>query len=119
MGWSKTDHYKEDAVLAEKTVLDGLLAKSSRKWMEGPKITLEQLKYALPPFERITHEEAMCGGEFVKERGPPIEKKNPAVLMFGKYKGKTYQWVRKNDMNYFEWACREVKGFTTKAKKFT
>lgn len=39
-----------------------------------------------------------------------IEEKGQ-IVPFGKYKGKTIDWLRENDENYLEWLRENVKGF--------
>lgn len=57
-----------------------------------------------------------CTGEIV--RGDPINKpqKGGSTLGFGKYKDKTIEWVKENDLRYFEWCHREIKGFAERVK---
>ncbi len=38
------------------------------------------------------------------------------TLKFGKYKGKTYNWVYKNDPRWLDWAFENIQGFETKAR---
>jgi hypothetical protein len=39
-------------------------------------------------------------------------------LKFGKYKGKTIDWIKENDINYYEWASKNIPNFgTVKEKK--
>jgi len=51
------------------------------------------------------------------ERGTPlrgkIEEVKPIgkVFTFGKYRGKTFDWVKANDSYYWNWAKENIKGF--------
>jgi hypothetical protein len=33
------------------------------------------------------------------------------IYKFGKYRGKTYEWVKTNDPSYYEWCILNVRGF--------
>lgn len=50
----------------------------------------------------------------------PVKKEEAAqqLLGFGKFADKTYQYVYERHRYYYDWACREVRGFKEKAEKF-
>ncbi len=38
-------------------------------------------------------------------------------LKFGKYKGKTISWIKENDINYYDWASKNIPNFDTVKEK--
>jgi len=34
-----------------------------------------------------------------------------SIMKFGKYKGKPKEWVKENDIGYYNWACENINGF--------
>jgi len=90
------------------------------RWKKGPKITKEQLKHAkigeedydmpahIKPFHGMRYKEITLGGEG--------DAQVSALIKFGKYKGKTYEWVYKNDKNYHWWACENVPNYEHNSK---
>lgn len=79
------------------------------RWKKGPKITKEQLKTA--PLGDGDFE--FWKGRKFKEisLGSEGDAKVSSLIKFGKYKGKTYQWVYDNDKNYHWWACENVPNY--------
>ena len=62
-------------------------------------------------FNGITHRELFCTAcgahqRFLRQDKPAAEH----VMPFGKYKGKTLGWIKKNDLGYFQWAAEQLKG---------
>ena len=52
------------------------------------------------------------------ERGLPLKPSNSTlpvggekVMTFGKYKSKAVSWVKQHDLSYYNWCCKEIKGF--------
>lgn len=49
-------------------------------------------------------------GEIVA--GEPLKKEEKKkIFTFGKYKNKTFDYVRANDENYWNWCCENIKDF--------
>lgn len=72
-------------------------------WKKGARITKEQLAIAVKN-----------GGELqLSQDDIGIVDK---TIKFGKYKGKTYNWVYQNDPRWMTWAFMNVQGFEAKAK---
>jgi len=58
------------------------------------------------------------GGELVMKDNPPPGAPTGSVsnlISFGKHKGKTYNWVYKNDVSWITWAFENIRGFKEKA----
>ena len=93
---------------------------SSEEWKTGTRITKENLDKGTGPIEHITAAQVFGGSS---KPGPTIREpltvaapiKSP-VIWFGKHKGKTVAQLKKEDPGYYDWACREIKGFKEKAK---
>lgn len=58
------------------------------------------------------------GGELILDYSQGARK--PAdtggLIAFGKHKGKTYNWVYKNDIGWMTWAFANIQGFKAKAE---
>ena len=66
--------------------------------------------------EKISLENCLEGtGEIQKIKASEIRAKSLPTIQFGKYKGKTYRWLKENDPHYFAWAEENVEGFGIKA----
>ncbi len=88
------------------------------RWKKGPKITKETLnkaKLGEPNYE-IQHAPFM--GMVYKEitLGNEGDAKVSVVIKFGKYKGKTYQWIYENDKGYHYWACENIPNYEHNSK---
>ncbi len=88
----------------ELEILQGEAKKKPKNdsWKKGSRITKEQIAIAIK-----------SGGELelTQDDLGIVDK----VIKFGKYKGKSYNWVYKNDLNWMTWAFGNVQGFKTKA----
>ena len=72
-------------------------------WKKGPKITKAQLIAAAKKGEiEISSQNDNYDGS--------------AKLGFGKYRDKTYDWVKKYDKQYYAWALENIPGFRAKAE---
>lgn len=74
-----------------------------QKWRKGPKITRKDIDLAIKN-----------GGEL--EMPPDEMQMVDKIIKFGKHKGKTYNWVYKNDKYWFTWAMDNIQGFRAKAE---
>lgn len=66
--------------------------------------------------EKISLENCIEGtGQIQKISSKEIFARSLPTIQFGKYKGKTYKWLKENDPHYFTWAEENVEGFGIKA----
>jgi hypothetical protein len=75
--------------------------------MENGTGGIERLKY--PPWD--SRNDSKDDGKTKDENGGSQSNKTPKVLSFGKYKGRTKDWVKENDINYYNWAAENIKNF--------
>lgn len=101
------------------------------QWLNGPKISAEDLKRGRNGVEKISQDEAMApgGGPAPKPEyrsWSPIEKKSPAkpaggkgepLMGFGKHRDKAMKWVRDNEPGYWEWCLENIDWFAGKVEK--
>lgn len=92
----------------------------SDEWKKGPRISAEDVRRGTGNIEHISAD------EFFGRSGKPgtvatgqvaAQPQVTHVMMFGKHRGKTFETVRNSDPGYWSWCCREVSGFSAKAKK--
>lgn len=85
---------------------------TERRWLEGKRITREDLKRGSERIERCSAE------EWWQQRQPATASAPaPNTMWFGKYKGKPMIDVMQEDPGYWAWCLREVKSFEAKARK--
>lgn len=68
----------------------------------------------------ISKDEIIKASKMGKDAEIQLKTDTPSIIdktiKFGKYKGKTYNWVYKNDSRWMMWAFMNVQGFEDKAK---
>lgn len=100
--------------------------REARRWLNGPRVTQEDLQRGGGVIERVTAKQwfdtraavtrgAAANGLPHGSRGKPTAPRN--VMWCGKYKGRLMADVREDDPNYFAWACREMGGFRAAVAK--
>lgn len=97
--------------------IDRVKPQRSTEWLQGPRVTAEDLKHGRGCIERLAR------AEFPGTAGSPVTRSNTAaqpslhVMPFGKHKGRSMAVVQDEDPSYWRWAIAEVSGFAAKAKK--
>ncbi len=100
-------YYKRNP-MSQELELEILQADAKKKpkndfWKKGARLTKEHIAIA-----------CKSGGDLELE--PDDFGIVDKILKFGKYKGKTYNWVYKNDPRWMTWAFENIQGFEAKAK---
>lgn len=84
------------------------------RWKKGPRLSKDSLTNAKLVDDNCQH----FGRRKIKqvEVGTDMDAQISPVISFGgKYKGRTYEWVYKNDCQYHNWACENIKDYERRA----
>ncbi len=104
--------------------LNRLKSNPTGAWLQGPRITFDDVNRGSARVERITADEWF--GRIGKNIGNPAAGQSPKVaqpptvahvMRFGKYKGRLMADVQDEDPGYWSWAIRECNGFAAQARK--
>ena len=87
---------------------------SKDEWMRGDKISFLDCVNGSGNVEHIPKGQLFSKKDTNNAGHEKIEK-GGNILWFGKYRGKTKQWVEENDWSYFCWATENVDGFSGKS----
>ncbi len=97
--------------------LNRLNSNATGAWLQGPRITFENVSRGTGPVERIPAGEVFNGSRPAQSTTAAQPPPALHVMPFGKHKGRPMAIVQDEDPSYWSWAIRECNGFEAKARK--